>query len=166
MERLRAEGHDVVLFFSNANIAPEEEYARRRDAARRLAEIVGIPFVEDAGVSHAQWLEEVARGLEREPEGGARCRKCFAFNLARAAGYAREHGFPAFTTSLTVSPHKRSETVFEAGRAVGGAAFAEENFKKRDGFRRSLALSAEYGLYRQNYCGCEFSRRPTAGVAT
>ena len=73
-----------------------------------------------------------------------------------------EHGFDKFTTSLTVSPHKRSETVFEAGREVGGEAFAEENFKKRDGFKRSLELSAQYGLYRQNYCGCEFSSRPPA----
>ncbi len=159
VERLREAGRDVTLFFSNANIAPEEEYLRRRDAARHLAEIVGIPFVEDTGVSHAEWLEKVAKGLEKEPEGGARCRKCFAFSLARAAAYAKEHGFESFTTSLTVSPHKRSETVFEAGREAGGASFAEENFKKRDGFKRSTVLAAEYGLYRQKYCGCEFSMR-------
>ena len=162
IERLREEGFDVTLFFSNANIAPQEEYEHRRETAKRLAELTDTPFVEDAGASHAEWLEKVAKGFENEPEGGARCRRCFAFNLARAAAYAEAHGFEKFTTSLTVSPHKRSETVFEAGREVGGGAFAAENFKKRDGFRRSLELSAQYGLYRQNYCGCEFSRRPSA----
>ena len=163
VERLRGEGHDVTLFFSNANIAPKEEYARRLEAAGQLADAVGAPLVEDAGVTHDDWLEQVARGFEAAPEGGSRCRRCFAFNLARAAAYAEAHGFEKFTTSLTVSPHKRSETVFEAGREVGGGAFAEENFKKRDGFRRSLELSAQYGLYRQNYCGCEFSRRQPGG---
>lgn len=153
----------MTLFFSNANIAPAEEYARRREAARRLADLTGIAFVEDTGASHAEWLETVAKGLENEPEGGARCRKCFEFSLRRAAAYAREHGFDTFTTSLTVSPHKRSQTVFEAGRAAGGDAFAEEDFKKRDGFKRSIALAAEYGLYRQSYCGCEFSRRAGGG---
>ena len=162
IERLREEGFDVTLFFSNANIAPQEEYEHRRETAKRLAEFTDTPFIEDAGASHAEWLEKVAKGFENEPEGGARCRRCFAFNLARAAAYAKAHGFEKFTTSLTVSPHKRSETVFEAGREVGGGAFAEENFKKRDGFRRSLELSAQYGLYRQNYCGCEFSHRPSA----
>ncbi len=163
-ERLRGAGCDVTLFFSNANIAPAEEYVRRREAARRLADLTGIAFVEDTGASHAEWLETVAKGLENEPEGGARCRKCFEFSLRRAAAYAREHGFDTFTTSLTVSPHKRSQTVFEAGRAAGGDAFAEEDFKKRDGFRRSVTLAAEYGLYRQSYCGCEFSRRQSTAV--
>ena len=159
VERLRGEGHDVTLFFSNANIAPKEEYARRLEAAGQLADAVGAPLVEDAGVTHDDWLEQVARGFEAAPEGGSRCRRCFAFNLARAARHAAENGFDAFTTSLTVSPHKRSATVFEAGREAGGDRFMEEDFKKRDGFRRSIELAKLYGLYRQDYCGCEFSRR-------
>lgn len=162
IERLREEGFDVTLFFSNANIAPQEEYARRRDTARHLAELTGAGFVEDEEASHNEWLETVAKGFEGEPEGGTRCRRCFEFNLARAAAYAKGHGFGKFTTSLTVSPHKRSATVFEAGREAGGEAFAEMDFKKRDGFRRSVALAAEYGLYRQSYCGCEYSMRANA----
>jgi predicted adenine nucleotide alpha hydrolase (AANH) superfamily ATPase len=159
IERLRHEGFDVTLFFSNANIAPRDEYELRRDTARRLAEITEADFVEDTDASHQEWLENVAKGLEGEPEGGARCRRCFAFNMSRAAAYAKENGFEKFTTSLTVSPHKRSATVFEAGREAGGEAFAEIDFKKRDGFKRSVTLAAEYGLYRQSYCGCEFSLR-------
>lgn len=159
VERLRTLGHEVVLYFSNANIAPAGEYEKRLEAARQLASATGTELVEDRGASHGEWLDVVAKGFEDEPEGGARCRRCFAFNLARAAKYAAERGFDKVTTSLTVSPHKRSATVFEAGRTACGAAFLEENFKKRDGFRRSLELSAEYGLYRQAYCGCEFSLR-------
>ena len=159
VERLKAAGHEVTMFFSNANIAPEGECDKRFEAAQTLAAATGTEIVRDTEVTHAEWLERVARGFEQEPEGGARCRRCFEFNLARAAKFARENGFDKFTTSLTVSPHKRSATVFEAGHAAGGDAFAEENFKKRNGFKRSLELSEQYGLYRQSYCGCEFSRR-------
>ena len=165
VERLREEGHDVTLFFSNANIAPETECERRLETARKFADAAGVPLVADEGASHDDWLREVASGFEAEPEGGRRCRRCFEFNLRRAAAYARANDFDAFTTSLTVSPHKRSETVFEAGRAADAALFREENFKKRDGFKRSLALSAELGLYRQNYCGCEFSLRSSASTS-
>lgn len=162
VERLRAGGCEPTLFFSNANIAPREEYERRRDTAAKFAEKAGLKFVEDVEASHDEWLEKVAHGYENEPEGGARCRRCFAFNLARAAAYARANGFGSFTTSLTVSPHKRSALVFEAGHEAGGEAFAEIDFKKRDGFKRSIELSAELGLYRQSYCGCEFSMRDSA----
>lgn len=159
LERLRSEGHEVSLFFSNANIAPEEEKGRRLAAAVKLAAATDCELVADTSVTHEEWLGKVAAGYETSPEGGDRCRRCFEFNLRRAAAYAEENGFDAFTTSLTVSPHKRSETVFEAGRAAGGEKFMEANFKKKDGFRRSLELSASYELYRQSYCGCEFSMR-------
>lgn len=159
LERLRAEGHEVSLFFSNANIAPEDEYKRRFDTACKLASATNTPIVEDSGVSHQEWLKEVASGLESEREGGERCKRCFAFNLRRAAEFARENGFDEFTTSLTVSPHKRSALVFEAGKEAGGEAFLAEDFKKRNGFLRSIELSEAMELYRQDYCGCEFSLR-------
>lgn len=164
VERLRQDGLEPTLFFSNANIAPREEYERRLAAARQLAEAVGVTLVEDAEASHDEWLEKVAKGYEDAPEGGERCRRCFEFSLSRAAAYAASHGIPSFTTSLTVSPHKRSATVFAAGYAAaatcnGQTAFGLYDFKKRDGFRRSVALAKELGLYRQPYCGCEFSRR-------
>ncbi|MBM4148910.1 MAG: epoxyqueuosine reductase QueH [Lentisphaerae bacterium] len=150
-----SEDWEVTLFFSNSNISPPEEYERRLGEARKLAVACGAPLVEDAH-DHAGWLRAVA-GFEREPEGGARCERCFAYNLARAARFAAGHGFDAFTTTLSVSPHKNSSAIFRAGTGFGG--FLETDFKKRDGFRKSIALARELGLYRQDYCGCEFSLR-------
>ena len=172
MPALRDLGNEVVLFYSNSNIDTEEEFEKRLANARKLAEAEGVEIVADA-YDHADWLEKVAKGLEDAPERGARCAKCFRYNLARAAAWAAAHGCEAFTTSLTVSPHKVSPMVFEAGsdaaweasaKACGGAAaaapaFLPVDFKKKDGFLRSLRRAAELGLYRQSYCGCEFSRR-------
>lgn len=162
--RLREEGHDVALFFSNCNIDTHAEFDRRLAAARALGAADGVEVVAD-DYDHADWLDQVAKGFEDEPEKGARCARCFRYSLARAAAYAAAHGYDAFTTSLTVSPHKVSPMVFAAGRAAAdaapGASFLPEDFKKKDGFLRSLRRSAELGLYRQSYCGCEFSRAPS-----
>ena len=155
LERLGAEGR-VALFFSNSNLFPAEEFARRVEAARHLAEATGTELVVD-DYDHAAWLDFV-RGLEDEPERGARCLRCFAFSFRRAADYARQHGFDGMASTLTVSPHKRSADIFRVGREIWDG-FLEVDFKKRDGFRRSLELSQQLGLYRQDYCGCEFSLR-------
>ena len=154
VETLQAD-YDVTGFFSNSNIAPRTEYDRRLAAARTLAEAMDIELAEDT-YDHAAWLARVT-GLEAEPEGGRRCEVCFRFSLERAASYAREHGFDLFTTTLTVSPHKRSATLFAVGRPLG--PFHAIDFKKRDGFRRSMELAKTLNLYRQHDCGCEFSRR-------
>jgi predicted adenine nucleotide alpha hydrolase (AANH) superfamily ATPase len=145
---------DVTLFFSNCNIYPAGEYARRLEEVRKLSRLADCPLVVDE-YDHGAWLAAVA-GLEDEPERGARCRVCFEFSLGRAAVFAREHGFDALTTSLTISPHKVSATIFEIGQRVADE-FLCIDFKKKDGFRRSLELSRAYGMYRQDYCGCEFS---------
>ncbi len=152
IERLR-EKYDVTGFFSNSNIAPEPEYWRRLGEAERLAKEMQIPFVVDS-YDHADWLECV-KGYENEPEGGARCERCFAFSLSHAATYARDNGFDLYTTTLSISPHKDSLTIFRVGQDLG--PFLDVDLKKQDGFRRSLELSREYNLYRQDYCGCEFS---------
>ena len=165
-------GHEVTLFFSNSNIDTAEEFERRRVAAAKLADSDGVGFVVD-DYCHSDWLEKVARGFETEPERGVRCARCFRYNLSRAAEYAAANGYDAFATSLTVSPHKVSAQVFAAGRdaawiagtkkcggsAAPAPAFLEIDFKKKNGFLLSLRRAAELGLYRQNYCGCEFSRR-------
>lgn len=159
--RLKDAGHDVTLLFANSNIDTPAEFARRREAARRLAEHDGVAFAE-IPYDHADWLEKVAKGFENEPEKGARCARCFRYSLEQAAAWARANGRDAFTTSLTVSPHKSSAHVFAAGEAAQGdappPAFLHEDFKKREGFKLSVARSKELGLYRQDYCGCEFSR--------
>ena len=155
------------MFYSNSNIDTVEEFERRREGARHLAEAEGVPLVADE-YDHAAWLREVASGLEGEPEKGLRCAKCFRFSLGRTARYAAEHGYDAFATSLTVSPHKASPVVFKEGDAAasdnGGSSFLHEDFKKRDGFKLSVRRAAELGLYRQSYCGCEFSKAVVAGL--
>lgn len=163
--RLQAEGHEVTLFYANSNIDTAEEFERRRAAAQTLADHDGVPLVADA-YDHAAWLREAAAGYENEPEKGARCARCFRYNLAKAAAFAAANGLDAFTTSLTVSPHKVSAVVFAAGQAAAGSSsdpyappFLTIDFKKKEGFKLSVRRAAELGLYRQSYCGCEFSKR-------
>lgn len=157
---LRALGHEPVLLFSNSNIAPDGEFEKRLAALRILAQAERTALLVDPP-DHGAWLGNVARGLENEPEKGLRCAKCFRWNLSRTAEIAKAENIPAFTTSLTVSPHKISKMVFEAGAEVSPEKFLPVDFKKNDGFKKSLARSKELGLYRQNWCGCEFSRRKT-----
>ena len=143
------------MLFANSNIDTREEFEKRLAEARRLAAAEGVEL-EALPYDHEEWKREVAAGMESEPEKGERCKRCFRYNLDKTAEYAAAHGFDAFTTSLTVSPHKVSEMVFAAS---DDPKFFKENFKKHDGFKRSLERSAELGLYRQSYCGCEFSKR-------
>ena len=160
------------MFYSSSNIDTREEFERRLCATRRLAEADGVSIVVDE-YDHDGWVREVAHGFENEPEKGKRCDRCFRYNLAKTAEYAKAHGFDSFTTSLTVSPHKVSPRIFAAGadaawsvgvKDCGGGAcaapqFLPVDFKKKDGFLRSTRRAAELGLYRQSFCGCEFSRR-------
>lgn len=155
---LQAQGHEVVLFYSNANIAPAAEFERRREAVEMLCGHFGVPVLVDPP-NHRDWLERVARGFEHEPERGARCPRCFRYSLERAAKAARKHGFDFFTTTLTVSPHKPSKTIFEIGKSIDAECFLEVDFKKQDGFKKTNTISRSLDLYRQSYCGCEFSLR-------
>ena len=152
VERLEEEEHlKPLLFYSNSNIDTKEEFERRLESVRLLAESAGSELAVDP-YDHAAWLEAV-KGLEKEPEHGARCARCFAFSLGRCAAFAA--GRP-FCTTLTVSPRKNSKVIFEAASAW--ANFVPMDFKKRDGYKRSCQIAREKGFYRQNYCGCEFSR--------
>ena len=162
-------GGRTALYFANSNLDTEEEYAKRLESAKRLAAAEGVALAAEP-YAHAEWLREVATGLEDEPERGERCRRCWRYNIGKAAAYAARNGFDAVATSLTVSPHKPSEAVFAAGGAAvreaagGRVAFLREDFKKRGGFALSVARSRELGLYRQTWCGCEFSRRRGNGL--
>ncbi len=154
-ERLVLDGRDVVLYFSNFNIHPETEYLKRLETARKLAKTMNLVIEEDQ-YDHDKWLAHI-QGLENEPEKGTRCHKCFEFSLTRTNHMAERLGIPAFATTLTLSPHKVSRIIFEIGKQF--SRFVPIDFKKQGGFLRSIKLSAEYDLYRQSYCGCEFSRR-------
>ena len=169
---LKDVGENVTMLFANSNIDTREEFERRLRSAERLAAADGVEMVA-LPYDHEEWLREVAAGYEHEPEKGERCARCFRYNLKKAAEYARAHGFDSFTTSLTVSPHKASSMVLAAGADAAAAAkgvsggpddptalprFAPWDFKKNGGFERSTRRAAELGLYRQDYCGCEFSK--------
>ena len=148
-----------VLYF-NPNIYPREEYEKRKSEQKRLIESA-FPEVEllDADYDHDAFLRAAA-GLEEEREGGARCEKCFRLRLERAAREAKAGGFDLFATTLTVSPHKNAPLINAIGLEEGekaGVEFLPSDFKKRDGYLHSVRLSEKYALYRQNYCGCEFS---------
>jgi epoxyqueuosine reductase len=167
IEELRRQGYAVTFCFAGGNITPPAEYDRRLNAVRILAEKSGAELLVDPP-DRAAWQAAV-HGLEDEPEGGARCRACFHHLLARVQAVAAAHGFEAFATSLTTSPHKHTATIFEVGRAVDPARFLAVDFKKGDGFRRSTELARAAGLYRQDFCGCEFSlasRRKARAAAT
>ena len=159
--RLVGAGNEVTLLYANSNIDTREEFDRRLAAAEKLAAADGVKIAA-LPYDHEEWLREVAAGYENAPEKGARCERCFRYNLAKAAEYAAANGSDAFTTSLTVSPHKVSPVIFAVGDEIAertGTRFLHEDFKKREGFKLSVRRAAELGLYRQSYCGCEFSRR-------
>ncbi len=161
---LRATGWDPVLFYANDNMDSAEEFEKRLESLRAFARAENVP-VEVSPYKPETWKADI-REFESAPEGGARCARCFLHNLSLTAAFATENGFRHFTTSLTVSPHKHSPSVFAAGNAAAttiapAPTFEPFNFKKQNGFLHSVALAKEYGLYRQNYCGCIFSRQNT-----
>ena len=155
VERLLEEGWRPVLFFSDSNIYPEEEFEKRYGSFLTVAEHYSLPYIKDTYDHHA-WLEWI-KGFEEEKEHGARCTLCFRFNLLRTCQKAKELGIKRFCTTLTVSRFKNSATIFSQGEDLEG--FFPMDFKKKDGFAKSCALSKEMGLYRQSWCGCEFSMR-------
>ena len=150
------------MLFANSNIDTREEFEKRLHEAKKLAAVDGVKIAA-LPYNHEEWLREVAAGYEHEPEKGARCARCFRYNLTKAAEYAKAHGFDEFTTSLTVSPHKVSRTIFDVAKSLPSSlfplpSFLETDFKKREGFKLSVKRTKELGLYRQGYCGCEFSK--------
>ncbi len=134
---------------------------QRLESARTVAAAAGVELIEGP-YDNTAWRERITSlGLEAEPEGGARCVVCFGMRLVRTALYAAEHGFPQFTTTLTISPHKDAARIHRLGQAAAadhGLQFLAEDFKKQGGFQRSVQLSKQMGLYRQTYCGCLFSK--------
>ena len=152
----------ITLYFCNPNIAPEEEYSFRLAELKRLVKEMEL----DISVIEEEYdpapFYELAKGLEELPERGERCRKCIAFRLRNAGAKARELGCDMFTTTLTISPHKDCTFINECGAQVQeecGVPYLFSDFKKHEGYKHSIELSRQYNLYRQNYCGCVYSRK-------
>jgi len=160
VECLLSHGVRPTLFYYNPNIYPEREYNKRKAECIRHAQLLGLPFV-DADRDHDQWLEAV-KGLEGEPERGARCLTCFGQRLMATATYAHEKGYKVFATTLAASRWKNLGQIKEAGEAVAGLfpnlVFWAQNWRKGGLSERRNALIARYGFYNQSYCGCEFSQ--------
>ena len=150
----------VTVFFYNPNMDGKEEYDKRAKEEIRLCERFSIPVVVD-NYEPNEFYSEI-KGLENEKEGGKRCEKCFYLRLKKTAEYAKGKGFDYFTTTLTLSPLKDAELLNTLGQKIAektGVSFLPSDFKKRDGYKKSVEMSKELSLYRQNYCGCVFSKK-------
>lgn len=155
---------DITLFFYNPNISPQEEYDFRAAELLRLVKEMGLSDKISViyGAYEPQKFTEMARGLEDLPEGGSRCKSCYALRLRESACVAAERQFDFYTTTLSISPHKNAEWLNEIGDEMGeqfGIRYLTSDFKKKNGYKRSCELSEQYGLYRQNYCGCIYSKQ-------
>lgn len=155
---------EITIFYYNPNIFPKSEYKKRvceqQQFLRDMQFQHPVLFLE--GDYDRERFFEIARGLERLEEGKERCFKCYELRLAETARIAREGGFDYFTTTLSISPMKNAGKLNEIGARIAGqtgVSYLHSDFKKKNGYKRSIELSKEYGLYRQDYCGCEFSRR-------
>ena len=162
LERLNAHFR-IALYYYNPNISPEAEFRHRVEEQRRL--VRQMPLADDLTVAEGPYeperFYELVRGHEGDPEGGARCGICFEMRLRSTAEYAKRIGADYFTTTLSISPLKDAQRLNAIGEALAeeyGVKYLFSDFKKRDGYRRSCALSEEYGLYRQDFCGCIYSR--------
>lgn len=171
IERIYDE-YDITILYYNPNIYPEEEYIKRKNE-----EIKYLKHLNENGYKismldcdyESEKFYEKTKGYENEREGGARCTICFRLRLEKTAELAKEHNFDLFGTTLTVSPHKNAELINLIGLALEketGVKFLVSNFKKQNGYKRSVELAKENNLYRQNYCGCEFALAIQAQEAT
>ncbi|MDD5731526.1 MAG: epoxyqueuosine reductase QueH [Patescibacteria group bacterium] len=151
--------YEVSVFYYNPNIDTKEEYERRKSECQRYCEKNKIPFIE-MEYAPQEW-ELYIEGLESEPEGGSRCAKCFELRLAKTAEFAKKNDFNFFATTLSISPHKNSGVINEIGTKTAAKidlTFLESDWKKEDGYKKSCEISKKEGFYRQNYCGCQYSK--------
>ena len=153
-------GYEVIAYFFNPNIYPEEEYIKRLEAERTLCGHLGCKLIE-ADYNPSEYYESVA-GFENEPEKGARCDKCFELRLDKTAEFTKSIGIENFTTSIVISPHKNFEKLKQIGEKIAkdkNLHYVAIDFKKKDGFLKTNKISKELNLYRQRYCGCKFAMR-------
>ncbi len=157
-----ADYFDITVFYYNPNIEPEEEYYKRKaEQLKFLKEFEKEISFLDCSYANEDF-EKAVKGLENEKEGGKRCSICFYLRLKKTALVAKEKGFDYFGTTLTVSPHKNSLVINKIGEQISkevGIPFLYSDFKKNDGYKKSIELSKKYDLYRQNYCGCNYGHK-------
>lgn len=157
----------ITVYYYNPNIYPVTEYKKRSDEQEKLISQMEFshPVLFRAGPYEPDEFFRIAKGLEKVPEGGERCLRCFELRLREAAKVAAAGRYDYFTTTLTISPLKNANQLNEIGEKLAKEyhiSYLPSDFKKRDGYKRSIQLSEEYGLYRQNYCGCVYSRQDSA----
>ena len=157
---------EITVFYYNPNISPAEEYEKRAAEQQHLIRELPAkhPIHLVVGAYEPERFYAVSRGLEQVPEGGERCFRCFRLRLEEAAKMAAEGGFDYFATTLTISPMKNAARLNDIGLRMAelyGVPYLVSDFKKKNGYKRSVELSGEYGLYRQDYCGCVYSRAET-----
>lgn len=158
--QLLKQDYEVILYFYNPNIWPEEEYGKRLAEAVKVAGRYNLELIK-GDYNHNNWLEAV-RGHESDPEKGQRCSICYEFRLRAAMIAAGQNNCQYVTTTLTTSPHKKAMAINQIGQKLAdehGVKFLSQDLKKQDGFKKSSALARRLNLYRQNYCGCEYSLR-------
>ena len=156
LERL-APHFEITVFFYNPNIRPSDEFEKRLYYQKQVLERLSGEFALVAPEWGGEAFDRIAAGMEHEPEGGARCTSCFALRINETAKIAKELGFDRFCTTLTVSPHKDARRINQIGMAAAekyGVAWLPSDFKKKEGYKRSIELSGQLELYRQAYCGC------------
>lgn len=153
----------ITILYYNPNIYPKAEYQRRLEEQKNFINVFPVKnkvnFIENE-YNEAEFLEAI-RGNEKDKEGGNRCFICYELRLRKTAQIAKDNGFEYFTTTLSISPHKNSPKLNEIGKELSekyGVKYLYSDFKKKEGFKRSLVLSNKYNLYRQDYCGCRFSK--------
>ncbi|MFA9465199.1 MAG: epoxyqueuosine reductase QueH [Velocimicrobium sp.] len=160
-----AEYFDITLFYYNPNISPKIEYEKRVNEQKRLIEAlnkkVKIPIKIVIGNYDPERFYDTVKGMENLPEGGKRCYRCYELRLMEAGVYAKAGNFDFFTTTLSISPLKNAQKLNEIGSEIASKleiSYLPSDFKKKNGYKRSIELSKEYDLYRQNYCGCIYSK--------
>lgn len=167
IECLMNHGITPIIYYSNPNIFPEEEYLIRKNECTRYAQALGLTIVDD-DYDHDEWLCNV-KGLEAEPERGLRCLECFKMRLRRTAQYAHNNGLKVITTTLASSRWKSLEQINQAGNwavePFDDVVWWEQNWRKGGLSERRIAIIKEYGFYNQQYCGCEYSMRKPADEA-
>lgn len=152
---------DITLYFCNPNISPEKEFIYRLDELKRLVSEMGLDIPVEVEKYTPEIFFSLAKGLETLPERSERCRKCIRHRLEMSGEKAKRLGCDFFTTTLTISPHKDSVFINKCGAEVAekcGVKYLFSDFKKHDGYKHSIELSKKYNLYRQNYCGCIYSK--------